>query len=124
MSSLGVALPLELSSIDGFEMIKTIKKLVRQNLKMLILTNPGERVMAPNFGVGIKRFLFANQNSNVRSQITAKIQEQAQIYLPAVEITDIYFQDNDEDFDANILSMSIEYRLPSINEADLLRITI
>ena len=108
MSSLGVALPLELSSIDGFEMIKTIKKLVRQNLKMLILTNPGERVMAPNFGVGIKRFLF----------------EQAQIYLPAVEITDIYFQDNNEDFDANILSMSIEYRLPSINEADLLRITI
>ena len=30
--------------------------MIKQNLKMLILTNPGERVMDPEFGVGIKQF--------------------------------------------------------------------
>ena len=51
MSSIGVALPLRLDFSDGFVMIKDIKRMFRQNLKMLILTNPGERVMDPLFGV-------------------------------------------------------------------------
>ena len=58
MSSIGVALPLLRSSNDGFEMLKTIKETVKQNLKTIILTNPGERIMDPEFGVGIRRFLF------------------------------------------------------------------
>lgn len=60
MSSLSVALPLKYSSIDGFEMNKDLKSLFRQNLKMLILTDPGERVMQPDFGVGMRRYLFQN----------------------------------------------------------------
>jgi len=124
MSSLGVALPLELSDIDGFQMIKTIKQLVKQNLKMLILTNPGERVMSPRFGVGIKQYLFSNNAEFVQSQISAKISEQVTRYLPAVKIENIRFADSVEDFDAGILSMAIEYSLPSINATDLLRITI
>ena len=90
MSSLGVALPLELSSIDGFQMIKTVKKLVSQNLKMLILTVPGERVMIPSFGVGVKTYLFANNDENVRGRLSQKIYEQAQKYLPAVKINNIF----------------------------------
>jgi len=38
MASYSVALPLELDDGDGFVMIKSIKKLIRQNLKMLLLT--------------------------------------------------------------------------------------
>jgi len=40
MSSLAVALPLTTDSIDGFVMIRSLKVLIKQNLKMLILTNP------------------------------------------------------------------------------------
>lgn len=124
MSSLGVALPLELSSIDGFQMIKTIKKLVSQNLKMLILTVPGERVMIPSFGVGVKTYLFANNDENVRGRLSQKIYEQAQKYLPAVKINNIFFSDNLYDYENGILAVIIEYSLPSIGESDLLRITI
>ena len=45
MSSLSVALPLRYSTTDGYEMNKSIKDVLKQNLKMLVLTNPGERVM-------------------------------------------------------------------------------
>ena len=60
MSSFGVALPITKNSIDGFTMIKSFRRLIKQNLKMLILTAPGERVMEPEFGVGLRNFLFQN----------------------------------------------------------------
>jgi phage baseplate assembly protein W len=46
------------SDNSGYHLISDIRTNIKQNLKMLVLTSPGERVMDPNFGVGIKRFLF------------------------------------------------------------------
>jgi len=122
MNAFGVALPLNRSSADGFMMIKTIKKLVNQNLKMLLLTNPGERVMRPNFGVGVKTYLFENYGENVEGQIESRIKKQVQMYMPAVEIIKIFFDGSNQD--QNILVMSIAYAIPDINVKDLLQITI
>ena len=47
-------------SQPGFELIDNIRDLVKQNVKMVVLTSPGERVMIPDFGVGIKGLLFEN----------------------------------------------------------------
>ena len=124
MSSLSVALPLEISDIDGFVMNKSIRNLAKQNLKMLLLTNPGQRVMVPNFGVGVKTFLFSQNGMEMRSELVSRIYKQVESYMPSLKIVDIKFQDSDLDLDNNVLSMSIEYVLPSINEADLLNITI
>ena len=122
MASYGVALPLELDDGDGFTMIKSIKKLVRQNLKMLLLTDPGERVMEPDFGVGMKRFLFENYGSGVEAQIDSKIREQVNIYLPVVSIIDITF--GIADADNNRLAFSIFYAIPELDDKDLLEFTI
>ena len=91
MSSIGVALPLLRSSNDGFQMLKTIKETVKQNLKTIILTNPGERIMEPEFGVGIKRFLFSNFSEGIQTEIYDAINKQVSTYLPAVRITDVLF---------------------------------
>ena len=69
MASYAVKLPLTQDTGDAYTMIKRIKALVKQNVKMLILTNPGERVMEPNYGVGIRQFLFENFESDVFARI-------------------------------------------------------
>ena len=89
---------------------------------MLILTNPGERVMEPQFGVGMKRYLFQNFSQTTNSEISAKIREQVSIYLPLVNIINIDFDSSDSD--QNQLFVSIRYSLPDINVKDLLQITI
>jgi hypothetical protein len=122
MNAFGVALPLNRSSADGFVMIKSLKRLIRQNLKMLILTNPGERVMRPNFGVGIKSYLFTNYGQNIEAQINSKIRKQVNTYMPAVSIVKILFDDTDPD--RNQLSITLIYSIPDINVKDLLQITI
>jgi len=121
MASLGVALPLQIDSADGFVMIKSIKRLVKQNLKMLILTKPGERVMAPRFGVGLHAYLFESFNQGTIARIDSKIREQVGIYMPAVKIIDIVFSAADPD--NNYLGIAIEYAIPGIGTKDLLEIT-
>jgi phage baseplate assembly protein W len=91
MASFSVALPLTLDGTDGFRMIKEIRELVKQNLKMLILTSPGERIMEPDFGVGMKQFLFENFSEDVYAKIDSKIREQVRIYIPAVSILEVNF---------------------------------
>ena len=121
MSSLAVALPLEISNSTGFQMITGFKRLVKQNLKMLILTNPGERVMEPHFGVGLKTFLFENFGTDTTGKIESKIREQVRIYMPAVQIREINFGNSDPD--NNYLGVQIRYAIPNIGVSDFLEIT-
>jgi phage baseplate assembly protein W len=58
-----IKFPLVENDISVFERADLVQT-ARQKLKNIVLTNPGERVMLPNFGVGIKRYLFS-QNSNI-----------------------------------------------------------
>jgi phage baseplate assembly protein W len=122
MASLAPHLPLTLDSSDGYTSIKTIKKLIKQNFKMLILTNPGERVMRPEFGIGIKQYLFENFESDVYARIDSKIREQTAIYLPIISIKSIEFGTNG--ISSSSLAIRIEYAIPDIGTSDLLEFTI
>tara|TARA_R100000234_G_scaffold118088_3_gene97814 strand:- start:828 stop:1196 length:369 start_codon:yes stop_codon:yes gene_type:complete len=122
MASISVRLPLTLDGTDGFGMIKTIKDMVRQNLKMIILTNPGERVMEPEFGVGIKQFLFQNFSENVYAEIDNKIRQQVGEFLPEVSIQGVNFYSIEQD--SNKVSFRLVYSIPAIAVNDLLEITI
>jgi|TARA_Y100000310_G_scaffold209750_1_gene210383 hypothetical protein len=121
MSSLAAALPLEIDYSTGFKMITDLKTLVKQNLKMLLLTNPGERVMEPRFGVGIKTYLFENFGSQTSANIDNKIREQVRIYMPAVQIQEITFGITDPD--NNHLGIQLRYTIPGVGASDFLEIT-
>ena len=97
----------------------------KQNLKNLILTIPGERVMDPFFGVGLRTMLFEMDNVSLRGSISAKILQQVEFYMPHVEILDISFSDRESgtDFLDHLLSMQVKYKLLPINDDDILDIT-
>jgi phage baseplate assembly protein W len=122
MASLAVKLPLTLDSGDGFTMIKDLKGLIKQNLKMLILTNPGERVMEPAFGVGMNRYLFQNFSQTTYAAIDSKIREQVAMYIPVVSIINLDIGPIESN--SNGLSVRLQYSIPTINIKDLLEFTI
>ena len=122
MSSLAVALPLRLSEADGFVMIKGFRRLVKQNLKMLILTIPGERVMEPEYGIGMKKYLFSSFHQNLYADLENNIRRQVKIYMPAVKIEGVLF--NASDPDNQTLGITIRYSIPQISIDDTLQFTI
>ena len=114
----GPTTPLSPSSADGFEMSDTVQQAIKENFKMLLMTNPGERVMYPDFGVGMKTFLFSRFGSDINSEIQSRIKTQTAIYLPSVEILSIEF--DDAKMDEYQLGIRIKYGITGTGIADVL----
>lgn len=119
----GVALPITYSSIDGFTLLYGFEETIKQNFKMLLLTIPGERVMEPEFGVGVTRYLFENTHpADYQGKISAKIYEQVQKYMPVITVESIDFYNTNQN--ENSISMRIAYSVPDVGFRDLLEFTI
>ena len=113
MVTLAPKLPLALDSSTQYEMIKDYPKLAAQNLKMLILTIPGERIMDVDFGVGIPKYLFENNDNVVRAKIKARLYEQVNTYLPYIDILEVNFYSSLEDptVSEHYLGMRVIYNI-------------
>ena len=72
MAGISPKLPLRRDSVDGYDLIKNYVDMVRQNLKNLVLTNPGERMMDPSFGIGLRTYLFENNGPGLYGQIASR----------------------------------------------------
>jgi phage baseplate assembly protein W len=88
---LGIATPLSLAQDDqsslynmNFDQLEQI----RQNLKNLLLTSPGERLGRYNFGAGLRNVTFEmiSQNKNFESKIMEIMQDSVQRYMPYVAL--------------------------------------
>lgn len=99
MAGYSARLPLSLDPREGYAALTTIKDVALQNLKMVLYTEPGERVWDIDFGVGIKRYLF-EQSSNVTfSNLQQRIRQQVTKYLPYIQILNLSINainENDE----------------------------
>ena len=71
---IGVAFPLDEENL--FSGTETFKEQVKSNLLNLLLTQPGERINLPYYGVGLKHLLF-EQNISL-TDLKLKIQDQLQ----------------------------------------------
>jgi len=91
MKGLSPKLPVQRSTTDGYALTKTYTEMVLQNLKNLLLTVPGERMMDPVFGVGVNRYLFEIQSITTYSDIHSKTLAQVEQYMPFIEIEDMVF---------------------------------
>ena len=133
MSGISPKLPLHTNDIDGaYVLNKTFKETTKQNLKNLVLTVKGERIMNPDFGAGIYELLFEQDTPFLAGEISSRIQEQVSLYLPHVEIVDVAVGSTgasaaaDKTFalGPNVMTVVIKYRIPFINDSDQLDITL
>lgn len=111
--------PLNLTQEGTYESNTTIKEVVRQNLKNLLLTAPGERIMDPEFGVGLRNYLFEQNNLSTSSNIENKINLQVRKYMPFIQI-----QSFQPTINENELVITLKYFITALSETDILSINI
>jgi len=105
---------------------KTLKEVIQQNIKMIVLTSPGERMMNPSFGVGVRDYLFSAEQVAFLN-LKNKILEQVGKYLPIVQIKNINVLDvnaDDVTSDTQSLGIRIIYNIPSLGISENLEITL
>jgi hypothetical protein len=117
-------LPISYHPSDGYTLNKTFVEMVKQNLKMLVLTNPGERVMIPQFGVGIKKYLFEPDSQDVFSEIEGAIRSQVSSYMPFVEVASVIFAETQENSSASAINVRIEFRIIPIDSISFIELSI
>ena len=118
VATIGVALPLD--STNLFQGTPTTREQVKTNLLNLILTEKGERLMHPNYGLGVKNLLF-EQGIDIL-QLEENIHAQIMIYIPEIELlnTDITTSE-----DEHTIQIKITYTIKdSANLPDAIQINI
>tara|TARA_S200002703_G_scaffold110427_1_gene96055 strand:- start:728 stop:1135 length:408 start_codon:yes stop_codon:yes gene_type:complete len=113
--TIGVAFPLDETNL--FNGTETIREQVKSNLINLLLTQPGERIFLPKYGVGLKYLLFEQQiNLEVLEE---KIRTQTTRYIPQIEIIELRTGLSE---DQHTVFINISYRFFTDNNTDSIQL--
>lgn len=82
---------------------------IQQSLRMILETEPGERLMRPDFGCGLRRFLQQPNSGATRAQIEAAVRDAIQRWEPRVALVELRVE-ADADI-ASALWILVDYRL-------------
>jgi phage baseplate assembly protein W len=80
---------------------------IREAIMMILGTVPGERVMRPEFGCGIHRYVFAPNNTRTASLVRFDVEEALNRWEPRIELEAVTVQPDPAD--AATLRISIDY---------------
>tara|TARA_R110000765_G_scaffold149464_2_gene252111 strand:+ start:2569 stop:3012 length:444 start_codon:yes stop_codon:yes gene_type:complete len=87
---IGLKFPLPVTPGDGGFFSQSMdKEVVAQNLKQLLLTSKGERLMYPSFGTNLRAALFEPITAVLISELQADIKNAVRAYEPRVVIRDV-----------------------------------
>ena len=113
--AIGVAFPFDSPGV--FRQSFKEKDAIKSNLINLLLTEPGERIMEPTFGLGLKNKLFEN-NINVE-ELKLQIGDKINQFIPQVSLMDV-----DAQLDQNLhtLLITISYKIMNTGESDAIEI--
>jgi len=115
--AIGVAFPL--INEGSFNQTFLLKDQVKANIINVLLTEKGERINQPNFGVGLKSLLFEN-NINVLS-LEPEIERQLEIYVPDIELYDL---EPVFDSDNHTLKIKLTYSIIGDNDLDAIELNV
>jgi len=114
--TIGVAFPLD--EVNLFKGTQTVREQIKSNLINLLLTEQGERVNEPDFGVGLKNLLF-EQNIN-KEELEEKISFQINFFIPEISLISVSVGSID---DENKVYLTIAYRFKTDGSTDALTTT-
>ena len=104
--AIGVSLPFNSSKV--FNSTYSTKDQIKSNLVNLLLTDTGERIMNPNFGTNLKRFLFEGITDSSLDLLKNNILISILNYISEITVTNITLV---PDTDNNLINLTIEYYL-------------
>lgn len=119
-TGISAKLPLAYVQSDGpYLLTKDLTENTKQNLKNLIFTNPGEKIMDSNFGVGFYGLLFQNANDEILEDLKERLFTQVDTYLPFINILTV-----DTRLEGNTAHLRVEYTIPSLSVSDSLELDV
>jgi uncharacterized protein len=108
----GWAFPVGLSLDDEVAMVADAED-VRQSIRIILETDPGERVMRPDFGAGLRRLLFEPITTNTLALVQHRVEEALVAWEPRIDVLDVLV--SADEAPSGRLLIQIDYSIRATN---------
>ena len=111
--SVGIDFPFSrVPNQDGyFKTTKTTIESVKNNIRLLLKTEKGERLFQPNLGLALRRFLFEQINEDTNVLIENEIVDTFEKWLPFVEIQELDVNTQPINSDRNQIKIKVTFNI-------------
>jgi len=86
---------------------------IRESIHIILGTNPGERVMRPDFGAGLNAFVFEPVNMTTMQRLRTRVEESLIDWEPRIDVLAVDVGTNGRE--RNRLDINLEYRVRTTN---------
>jgi phage baseplate assembly protein W len=121
--AIGLALPIQITNV-AFKQNYTEIEQLKSNIKNLLLTKRGERLMNPLFGAGVETVLFEPITDEFEDKIQDIITNSVERYIPNVSIDEINVDMSNENKDKNSVNISLKFRSRNTGNSGLVSFNI
>jgi phage baseplate assembly protein W len=111
----GWSMPVQLDLRTGQVAEVAYEEDIRQSIRIIIETAPGERVMRPDFGCGIHELVFAPMDSETLQRVRSVIEDALRRYEARIELIDVNVDESPELSDGR-LKIELDYRIRKTNQ--------
>ena len=98
----------ELKDVQGLFDIESIQNSIANAL----LTSPGQKILNPEFGIDLRRFIFEPVNPFTQLEIQTDIEERLPGLEPRIELENVEVSANEDQQEYNI---TLQINVPSLN---------
>jgi phage baseplate assembly protein W len=121
--AVGLALPIQITNV-AFKQNYTEIEQLKSNIKNLLLTKRGERVMNPLFGTGVETLLFEQITDDFEDKVQEIITNSVERYIPNVNIDEINVDMSNENKDKNLVNISLKFRSRNTGNSGVVSINV
>jgi phage baseplate assembly protein W len=86
---------------------------IRQSIRSILSTAPGERVMRPDFGCPLQDLVFAVNDEATAAEVAAAVREALALWEPRIDVLDVYAAADPDA--AQVLRVEINYEVRATN---------
>jgi len=95
---------------------------IRDSIRVILLTEPGERLMLPSFGGGLQRFLFEPNIVTTHRLIQQHITQALEHWEPRIRLQSVIVEPDAGDPQAAVIT--IDYKLVATGAGDRISMTM
>src|ERR1700758_505800 len=109
----GWSFPIKVNAKGGLDW-STGAARIQAAIWIILSTTPGERLMLPTFGAGIKDYVFESNSEMIRAQLESSITSALTQWEPRIQLVSV--QANPSPDQDSLILVTIQYQIRDTNE--------
>ena len=98
---------------DGTLAMSAYEQDIQESIRIILGTNPGERLMRPHFGAGLNTFVFEPVNTTTLAQVKKRVEDSLVDWEPRIDVEQVSV--TTDDTERNRLLIDVKYRVRATN---------